>query len=274
MIQQLGSNWEDMKNVTLNYRNAGTMERDAEQLPNCLLHPLALQKNLDYGCNLSENDVTGDRPLATWTNENLDPNFTGVNVSDATNGKIPACVLEAVKYIESGTRTDFSGECRVNECSAAGPFQITTGVDNKGDTHCSQCNDTYRTKYKAWIENPIQNPEPKCPDGWLNDWPKTASDQSPCSDFNASAARAVEMLQEKARIRCETLDNNKPANEQREAIITAAGSYFGKNNPIDKFGGCSYGEFVYKHCDGSYVCGSNNVDLDVKYEQCQQQNNL
>ena len=276
IAQSVGSNSDPIRDQSLTYAYA-KVQQNYIDFTNCAIRPGALQKDIDYSCNFpenfSENDVAPGRPLTGGT----DPGFSGASLGDysaLTNGKIPACVLEAVKYIETGTKTDFSGECRVNECSAAGPFQVTTGIDNTGDSHCSQCNDTYKTNYKAWIKDPANNPEPKCPDGWRGDWPKVPTDPNPCTDFAASANRAVEMLQEKATIRCESLDTIRSIQEQKTAIITAAGSYFGKNNPIDKFGGCSYGEFVYKHCDGSYICGTANVDLDVKYEQCQKQKNL
>lgn len=234
--------------------------QDYYEFTNCSIHPDALQsKNLNYSCNFSENDVTANRKLNGGTDPSFNAETLGsanIDIGNATNGKIPACVLEAIKYIETGTQTDFSGVCAINECSAAGPYQITTGSvrDSSGQwtNNCSQC-----------------GPGIQCPDGWPGDWPRSSDQPSPCNTA-AAANRAVEMLQEKAVIRCETLDN-RPANQQQSAIITAAGSYYGSNEPVARLGGCSYGEFVYKHCDGSYVCGTANVDLGVKYEQCQAQ---
>lgn len=261
--QTIGSNANDLS-ADINFKYAKNLENYID-FTNCAISPGALQKNLDHSCNFSENDVTSDRPLDGGT----DPNFSGASLgsdySTLTNGKIPACVLEAVKYIETGTNTNFSGSCTVNACSAAGPFQVTTGAapapGGGWDTHCKQCG-------ASWADG-----SRTCPDGWPGNWPQTASDPSPCSDVSAAADRAVEMLQEKARIRCETLDN-KPANEQREAIITAGDSYYGSSENIPRLGNCSYGEFVYKHCDGSYECGTHKIDLGKKYEQCQQQQNL
>lgn len=67
---------------------------------------------------------------------------------------VPSKVIEAVFIIESpGQYKAFSGEdiaryaqpgqrlpnCRPNECSAAGPMQMTTGADGSGDTTCPKC---------------------------------------------------------------------------------------------------------------------------------------
>lgn len=224
-------------------------------------------------------DTTPDRPIAVWQGapNPLPASFnpTAVFSGDvkkaielATNGEIPACVLEAVKYIETGSQTNFSGECKINACSAAGPFQITVGVDSTGDSHCRMCGGN--NPESSWI-----NGERDCPNGWAatgSNWPKVPTDPSPC-DMDLAAKRAVEMLQKKAEYRCETLDN-RPASQQREAIITAGNSYYGSSRNEPRLDNCSYGEFVYKHCDGSYVCGTANVDLQQKYEQCQNQRNL
>lgn len=269
--QEVGSNKEDIKNVDVNYFGSQTIDI-YDRFTNCSVRPDGeLQNSLEYSCNFSGNaDVTPDRPLSGET----DPNFNGPAlfsgtmqkaITGATDGKIPACVLEGVKYLETGRQTDFSGECRVNECSAAGPFQVTTGAapapEGGWDTHCKQCGGAV----SSWSTG-----ERDCPDGWINsNWPQTPTDPNPCENVSAAAARAVQMLQDKARVRCETLDN-RPATNQREAIITAGDSYFGSSEDLPGKGGCSYGEFVYQHCDGSYVCGTVNIDLDAKYDACQQ----
>lgn len=271
--QTVGSSDDPIQNVKFNLFGAKT-QQTFTQITNCSLYPDSLQSsNLNYSCNFSENDVTADRALLGGTNANFtfsDPKFSSLNkeINDATQGKIPACVLEGVKYIETGEQTDFSGSCPVNACSAAGPYQVTTGAAPASgggwDTHCRDCG----PDWKDGSED--------CPDGWPGDWPKIQDkdNPSPCSNTAAAARRAVEMLQEKAVIRCESLDTTRSIQEQRTAIITAAGSYYGANTPIPRLGGCSYGEFVYKHCDSSYVCGTANVDLGVKWDQCQAQKKL
>ncbi len=212
-------------------------------------------------------DATPDRPIAVWPGApNPLPstfNFTGdLNkaITDATNGQIPACVLEAVKYIETGNQTNFSGQCKINACSAAGPFQITVGVDANGNSHCPGCGESWKDGSRT------------CPDGWPGSWPNPPDNKpedSPCN-MNAAADRAVQMLQQKAEYRCETLDNRDPT-QQKDAIITAGDSYFGSSEEIPRLGGCTYGEFVYQHCDDSYKCETPSVDLGTKWAQCQEQ---
>ncbi|MEK9143903.1 MAG: hypothetical protein AAB481_04755, partial [Patescibacteria group bacterium] len=256
--------------VDLPFEGVGTFPIMADAVL-CSVTPSEFHSQSNINCdNListgPDDDIAPGRSLSGGT----DPGFSGASLgsdySKITNGKIPACVLEAVKYIETGTNTNFSGVCTVNACSAAGPFQVTTGVDNTGDTKCRMCGGN--DPKSSWI-----NGQRDCPDGWPGNWPKVPTDPNPCQDISNAANRAVEMLQEKARIRCETLDN-RPATEQREAIITAGDSYYGSSEDIPRLGGCSYGEFVYKHCDGLYDCRSPNIDLGKKYEQCQQQQNL
>lgn len=259
LIEQTVKETDKPIETPINWALAKTTE-DYYQFTNCSVHPDSLQSTkLDYSCNFSENNAGLNRKLTGGTLANFDPKILGESVQQdikkAVDGKIPACVLEGVKYIETGERKDFTGACEINVCSAAGPYQITTGSvkDDSGQwtNRCKACGDI------------------QCPDWWPGDWPRNGSAPSPC-DMEASAIRAVEMLQEKAVIRCEIL-NEHPT---KEAIITAAGSYYGSNEPIPRLGSCSYGEFVYKHCDGSYVCGTANVDLGIKYEQCQAKNKL
>lgn len=252
--QSVGSNADPVQG-SLTYAYAKVLQNYID-FTNCATRPLALQKDINFSCNFSDIDTTPDRPVGDWSDVPLSPNFSsGVFVGplndligQATDGQIPACVLEAVKYIETGTRTDFSGACWVNQCSAAGPFQITTGAapDPGGgwDTHCTQCGPNWADGSRT------------CPDGWPGNWPQTSTDPTPC-DMAASASRAVEMLIEKSG---GTLHAGN-AQSQQGSIILAGNRYYGSAEPISRLGGCSYGEFVYKHCDGRYACGSGNVGL-------------
>ncbi|MCA9371988.1 hypothetical protein KC726_03760 [Candidatus Woesebacteria bacterium] len=66
---------------------------------------------------------------------------------------VPACVLEAVSYIEWPTAFNYTPEevqlysqpgqripnCAPNTCSASGHMQMTTGIDPYGSASCSQC---------------------------------------------------------------------------------------------------------------------------------------
>ncbi|MEK7544335.1 MAG: hypothetical protein AAB557_05680 [Patescibacteria group bacterium] len=227
--------------------------QDYYEFTNCSVHPDSLQStNLNYSCNFSENDAGLNRELTGGTLSNFDPTILGSakeTISNASSGKIPACVLEGIKYIETGTQTDFTGACQINVCSAAGPYQITVGSvkDETGQwtNRCKACGDI------------------QCPDWWPGDWPRTDNAPNPC-DMQASAVRAVEMLQEKAEYWTNRLlgsvqrmypgSSPEELKAQQNAIIIGANSYYGSGEPIDRLGKCSYGEFVYKHCDPSYTC--------------------
>ncbi len=246
-----------VRNVALAY--TGGLEMDA-QCQQSMLTPQILKDQKGIICPITEDPtVTAYRSLATWSPGNISSNFSSSifqgsvqdAINKATTGKIPACALEAVKYIETGTQSDFSGSCQVNECSAAGPFQVTTGWvrDDNGEwsSFCDKCGTGI-----------------KCPDGWPGDWPKNDSAPSPCADMFTSAQRAVEMLQQKASYwsnywigkyftKQVTITPDDPATQQ-DAIIVGANSYFGSGKAISRLEKCSYGEFVYKHCNPSYTC--------------------
>ena len=221
-----------------------------------------------------DHTTTPDRPLAIWAgkDQTLNPDFKIPDIhqdvkkaiEEASNNQIPACVLEAVKYIETGPSWTNGGECKINECSAAGPFQITVGYVSDGaggwTKQCDQCGDG-----KA------------CPDGWNTDWPNTPGDASPCDDIGATAQRAVEMLQDKAAFWTQywtgkyfdsqkSLEPGDPA-PQKDVIIVAGNSYYGSGKPIGRLDNCSYGEFVYRHCDPSYTCTGSGKFLFPQEEK-------
>ncbi|MBI3559634.1 hypothetical protein HY087_00705, partial [Candidatus Gottesmanbacteria bacterium] len=53
------------------------------------------------------------------------------------------------------------------------------------------------------------------------------------------------------------LNTTDSIQSQRDAIMLAGDSYWGKTATIERLGGCTYGEYVYKHCDPSYTCTGN-----------------
>ncbi len=244
MIQQLGSNWEDMENVTLNYRNAGTMERDAEQLPNCLLHPLALQKNLDYECKFNDIEATNVPNTSDWAGtsgtSSGPPAFTPSGpfyellVQKAEKYGVPQCVMEGVGRIEGGGRYKELpyDECvtTVNNCSAVGPMQFTIGPNPASD--CTKCAAGY------------------CPNAW-SDW---GNGGNPCryEDSLDAAARYLAGF------------GHFSSGDQKQSIHDATTAYYGSDKDATaraNLGGCEYWEFVYKQCNPSYVCSSGNSNL-------------
>ncbi len=196
-------------------------------------------------------DVTSSagRPATRPANLCADPGASGGLVSNdaiknaitqATAGKIPSCVLDGVAQNEGAYEGTYlvGGKCAPNECGATGPFQITIGhtftTDSsacKQDTSCKACGLT------------------SCPNA-IKDYGLPAN-TNPCDPLSAAQA-AVSLLQSKSN---NQLTDGDPTAQQL-AIITAANNYYGSSEPVDRFGGCSYGEQVYKNCDASYVCQS------------------
>lgn len=187
-----------------------------------------------------------NQPGGTSANP-ISPNFAPVSgdaqsaIVSATAGKIPQCVLEGVGQIEGayGTSWLIDGQCKPNQCSATGPFQITVGIDTQGRTTCNDCGPSWKDGSRT------------CPDGWPGSWPPAAGQPSPC-DYDDAANRAVELLIAKANYFGLTLGNGTPQS-QRDAIIIAGDSYYGTTAPIARLGGLSYGEWVYAHCDPTYT---------------------
>lgn len=242
---------ERLKDSTDFLKCASTPFALSQSLPECKIDWTAIAakplENL-LPINTSDWAIAGvsTNPISTEFNKSQFSGDVGLAIEQATAGKIPACVLEGVKWIETGDGWDGS-RCRVNSCSAAGPFQITTGKDANGNAACPGCN-------SSWVA------KNGCPNTWGN------RPGDPCDPF-ASAIAAVEILIGKAEFWTERifgvvkpLSAGNPTS-QRDAIITAGNAYYGGAASIPRLGDCSYGEFVYKHCDASYQCGSTNVIL-------------
>ena len=213
---------------------------------NCPIIPKMKQDDERFDCSAHPIN-TSDWAINPGDGNDINPRF---NPPPAEQGSIqesiveatrkigiPQCVLEGVAQIEGayGWKPDDPriAECRPNVCSAAGPFQITIGRDANNDTSCPSCP-------SKWVE------QYGCPNTWGSD------PESPCNYAHA-AERAVQILKAKAGYQGYTLGPGDPRT-QKEAIMAAGYGYYGSNAPIDRLGGCSYGEFVYKHCDPSYQC--------------------
>jgi hypothetical protein len=160
-------------------------------------------------------------------------------ITKATAGKIPKCVLQGVANIEGAAIEIASGKCSPNQCGAMGPFQITVGFTFSGsgascqkDTTCAACGLS------------------SCPNAIKYYVPGT----NPC-DTESAAKAAVSMLIGKSAYFGKPLDMTG----DKDAIIVAGDSYYGAPVPIQRFGGCSYGEWIYKDACGhpEYVCAAH-----------------
>ncbi len=187
-----------------------------------------------------------DPPISDWSLAGTDTNpisstFTPNNtpiqeaiVAAAQQEGIPQCVLEGVGQIEGAYGWSLSDTARIaactpNICSAAGPFQITTGTDGSGSSSCSSCPSN-------WVK------KNGCPDSW------TGNVKDACN-FTIAANRAAQILKEKAAAYGYTLTNANPSS-QRDAILAAGKGYYGSDAPVGRLGNVSYGQYLYNHCTG------------------------
>ncbi len=225
--------------------------KNSGEFMNCNLLPESMQKQYypNGECDTSWTSVKSIPPNQTITSskdkkpaqcqaamKDFPTNLTPLTqaVTAATSGKIPSCVLQGVANNEGAAIEIASGKCSPNECSAAGPFQITVGF-------------TFSTK------NGQCSQDTSCKSCGLSSCPNAIKDYvpgtNPC-DTESAAKAAVSMLIGKARYYGLALDTT--GNPQ--AIIAAGDSYYGAAVPIARFGGCSYGEQVYKTCNSTYAC--------------------
>ena len=248
---------DDPAPVPVNFTNVKTLVDD-ETMLRCIGSPEEYDgsDSRPANCDATFEGTSSDCSSVTG-NANITAKFTIQSdveqaIQQATQGKMPACIIEGVKYHESDYYWNPTSSCQINACSATGPFQIEVGVDSNMDATCPQC----------------PAAKGRCGGEWINHWPQ-APDQNatnPC-DLTAASQRIVYLMQNKAR-EFSQLDlgtyqeiTNAPANQQRDVIIDAGNRYYGSSLPDSNFGNCSYGEFIYKHCDPTYCCGSNNVIL-------------
>ena len=214
---------------------------NAGKFVNCSLQPAGAQ---DGTCDQSWEplpplDPNGHVALTHSISANFQP-VTGDPIQQAiaaaAAGKIPQCVLEGVGYIEGAYNQTYlvdengkynaNGSCGPNECSAVGPFQITTGVGPASDPNCTTCGAGH------------------CP----NSLP---SGIDPCNTDSA-AKGAVILLMAKAAYFGTPLSTAAPSS-QMLAIRNAGDSYYGSTSPLPLLGGLSYGEFLYAHCVGGSI---------------------
>ncbi|MDO8451924.1 MAG: hypothetical protein Q7S76_03580 [bacterium] len=198
----------------------------------CLLIPASIQKG---DCK----EDPGTSVASTWaiqgTGTPLDPTIPSFFTGDfrdllaraASSSQIPLCVLDAVAKIEGGDAYPEvpKEQCQVNACSAAGPMQFTTGTGPANDPTCSACGAGY------------------CPNAW-GTW---GNNGNPCS-YNDSLSAASRKLRNDGPLTLASVQS------QKEQILNAGYRYYGSRKAVGRLGGCSYGEFLYKHCDPSYIC--------------------
>lgn len=166
----------------------------------------------------------------------------------ADTAGIPACVLQGVTAIEWDD-SPAQGSCEPNQCAAAGPFQISVGVDSCGKTTCDNCGAGWTGRAcndETWALKAAGAPVGNAIIPYAS---------SAC-DPNISALAAAYVIIGKAKYFGYDLTTNGSkfdANNtaQQQAIITGTDAYYGAPMSITRLGGLSYGRYVYKTCFGS-----------------------
>lgn len=150
---------------------------------------------------------------------------------------VPAKIIEAVMQIEFPSFFSLPVEklnryladeliegCGPNECSATGPMQMTTGVDNSGSSSCSKC--CYPTCLSS------------CPNAWAN----YGAGGNPCvlKDNVGAAAR---------KLKSDSGASSEPWT--KEQVFQAARSYYGEcTSTFARLGNRSYCQYVWDYYQG------------------------
>lgn len=150
---------------------------------------------------------------------------------------VPAKILEAIMQIESPSFLSLPEEklnrylageliegCGPNECSATGPMQMTTGIDNSGSSTCSNC------CYPTCLTN--------CPNAWAN----YGAGGNPCilKDNVSAAARKLKA------------DSGASSESwTKEQVFLAARGYYGEcASTFERLGNRSYCQYVWDYYQG------------------------
>jgi hypothetical protein len=189
------------------------------------------------GQNMSKNTST---PLAAAITE------------AASWARVNPCILQGVANIEGATTEIASSQCVPNQCSAAGPFQITTGFTLKGTGNqcskgdCTGCGSLKTCPNAVGILNQFKS---------LTD--KFGSNLNPC-DTRVAAHMSAALLVGKSNYFGQSIqgDISDPAGDisdpaVQQAIITAGDSYYGVPTALTRPGawqGLSYGEYLLSQC--------------------------
>lgn len=101
--------------------------------------------------------------------------------------------------------------CRVNSCSAAGPMQFTTGIDNQGSSTCSQCCSAGKCLSR-------------CPNAWggygnsINKYGRYEHQSNVCNLRDNLYAAGAKLKND---------SGNKGGDWTKEQVFSAARSYYG-----------------------------------------------
>lgn len=179
---------------------------------------------------------TNKKPIGAGSGKSA--NLSTAIAGAAAWAGIPGCVLSGVADIEGASEEMAQGSCVPNQCGAAGPFQVSVGVDSCGNKTCDSCGSGWGGR--------------ACND---ESWALKLAGGSAASacDVGVAAKAAAAVVMGKAKgfkvpfaAGQTTFDPNNA--QQKKTIITAADAYYGVPTSIPRLGNLSYGEYVYQTC--------------------------
>lgn len=177
---------------------------------------------------------------------------------------VPERILEAVLKIESPSTLSLSPDeirsystpgavipgCGPNYCSAAGPMQMTIGIDNKGNTSCPACGAGF------------------CPNAWatygtsVNTYGQYAHSSNPCNLKDNIYAAALKLKKDSG-----AADAN---NWTQDQVYRAARSYYGSCDDkyrYSRLGNRTYCEYVWWYYKSSATTQSGTLQSVLSWTE-------
>lgn len=195
---------------------------------------------------ISDQPLPSDSDQDTLSNSNPSTATTVRNLREIFEDveqkvQIPAKIVEGTLVVESPSTFNFSEDeiqsysqpgavipgCRPNACSAVGPMQMTTGIDNNGSSRCGGCGLN------------------QCPNAWsgygnsVNTYGGYGHSSSPCNLRDSIYAGAAKLKKD---------SGNVGGPWTQEQVYRAARSYYGScsdNYRYQRLGGRTYCEFLW-----------------------------
>lgn len=202
-------------------------------------------------------DQTTDQPPP------VSSSLTGIFNEVGSKVGVPAKILEAVMRIEYPSTFNLSSseiasysqpgnmipDCGPNLCSAAGPMQMTIGIDDQGDYSCPRCGAGF------------------CPNAWssygssINSYGTYTHDPLPCNLKDNVYASAAKLRNDSGA--------NDPSDWTQDQVYRAAESYYGscsENYRYERLGNRTYCEFLWWYYTRNNNEQANNITQNTDLE--------
>ena len=223
---------------------------DAKKCTDFKINLTGNEENTLAGIRNDQDAIEKREAAQCTTNKSISSSVSKSGLDEAiTNAaawaKIPSCVLTGVAEIEGAMEEMAQNTCVPNQCGAAGPFQISVGVDSCGQTDCKSCGPSWADGSRTCNN-----------ETWaLETAGGTAAD---ACNVNVAAKAAAAVVEGKANsfgvpFDADASSFNSADSSLKQTIITATDAYYGVTTPIPRLGNLSYGEYVYQTCTGTPV---------------------